>query len=431
MPFHPRFLRIFTYLNWSITLILVVAYITNELRNNTGSVSSTGEGEIMKFMSMLLISIGLAASFPISVASELRVASESSADGYSPKETFRTSLHGTRLGKEAFWRKEHGGIEKLIGESMDEFGCIACHGDTMADGTPIDPVTYTPSCADCHVDPGNPGPVTDDICLNCHVRQVFEKMFLRSETHVNLAHEGFACTTCHTSREMHGDENVYSSLLTPGAMDAKCENCHTIYPARNTDSKLHASYNARNVYHKIHQKTLDCSACHVQSVIACNSCHLDSARVGQNVFVIPPHQNFKMLVERPDGKVHAATYVTITYGEEKTFSVIAPNHAHAITKDGISCGDCHGNSAIQEYNETGKINVITWDKKKNALVGREGVIPVPYDWKEALRFDYVVPTLNPDKPWMLLKGETDRSQMLFGEGLSRRQLDFLRNPPSE
>jgi len=74
--------------------------------------------------------------------------------------------------------------------------------------------------------------------------------------------------------------------------------------------------------------------------------------------------------------------------------------------------------------------VITWDNKKKALVGREGVIPVPYDWKEALRFDYVVPTSNPDEPWMLLKGETDRSQMLFGKGLSRRQMDFLRNPLS-
>jgi hypothetical protein len=150
---------------------------------------------------------------------------------------------------------------------------------------------------------------------------------------------------------------------------------------------------------------------------------------GKQVFAGPPHQNFKMLV-RHDGKVHTATYMTITYGDEKTFNVIAPYYAHAITKDGISCGDCHGNSAIQEYNETGKINVITWDTKKKTLVGREGVIPVPPDWKEALRFDYVVPGRDPNNPWMLLKGETDRSQMLFGKGLSLRQMDFLRNPIS-
>jgi len=379
----------------------------------------------MKFMPMLLISIGLAGSFPI-----VSVASESGADGDSHKETFRTSLHGTRYGHDTFWKREHGGIEALIERPIDDFGCKGCHPGTLADGTPVDPFTYKPSCADCHVDPYNPTAekVTNDICLKCHSRQGAEEAFLKTETHVNLAHEGFACVTCHTSREMHGDENVYSSLLAPDAMDTKCERCHTVYSDTKTDIQSYGADNV-NVYHKIHQETVDCSSCHVQSVVACNSCHLDSVLEGKQVFAGPPHQNFRMLV-RHDGKVHTATYMTVTYENERTFNVIAPYYAHAITKDGISCGDCHGNSAVKEYNETGKIRVITWDNKKKVLVGREGVIPVPYDWKEALRFDYVVPTPNPDEPWMLLKGDTDLSQMLFGRGLSRRQMDFLRNPLS-
>ena len=122
----------------------------------------------MKLISLLLLSISLVASFPINL-----VASELSADGYSPYKTFPISLHGTRYGHDTFWKKEHGGLEALTGRPVDDFGCIGCHPGTLADGTPVDPFTYKPSCADCHSDPDNPTaiPVTGDICLKCHNRQ--------------------------------------------------------------------------------------------------------------------------------------------------------------------------------------------------------------------------------------------------------------------
>jgi hypothetical protein len=329
------------------------------------------------------------------------------------KKTFPSSLHGTRLGHDTFWMKAYGGIEKLVGESIDKFGCLGCHPGSLADGTLItDPFSYQPSCVDCHVDPQHPArdPVTDDICLKCHSRQATEQAFLASADE-DLAHKDLQCVDCHTAREMHGDENVYSSLLAPGAMDAKCENCH----AENSKKKHgHKSHRTNNLYHEIHQETVDCTACHVRSVLARNSCHLDSVLNQQQVFAFPPHQGFKMLVNQ-DGKVRAATYMTITGNSEDTFNVIAPYFAHAISKKGISCDDCHGNAAVAEYDKTDQIKVISWYDEKKALVGHEGVIPVPPDWKSALSYDYVVPQpdLDLSQPWMLLKGETDLSQMLF------------------
>lgn len=357
---------------------------------------------------LMIVTTGLAASVPtISRTSE-----NAPAGGYSPENTFPISLHGTRYGHDTFWIKEHGGLEALTERPIEDFGCKGCHPGTLADGTPVDPFTYKPSCADCHADPDNPtvAPVTDDICLKCHNRQTIEKQLLSGE-----AHKKFSCKDCHTAREMHGDENVYSSLHAPNATDVKCTSCHSVELIGD-----------QNRYHKLHVKNIDCSSCHVQSVLACNSCHLDSILEGERVFAGPPHQGFKMLV-RHDGKVHAATYMTITYQNESTFNVISPRYTHAIAKDTIVCGDCHGNSAIQEYTGTGKIKVVAWEKRKNALIGRQGIIPVPHDWKKALHFDYAIPTRDPDEPWMLLKGKTDLFQMLFAKPLLESQMDALKN----
>jgi hypothetical protein len=177
-----------------------------------------------------------------------------------PAQTFPTSLHATREGKRTWYSKDNGGFEKLTNIPIEQLGCLKCHPGTYADGTKVDPATYTPSCKDCHVQPGDK--VKQETCLKCHRRQGFE---IANYSDVHRA-KGMECTTCHTSREMHGDGTKYASWLEPGAMDVSCEKCHTKLPA--------------NAAHAVHEKTVHCTSCHAQTVISCYNCHFESEVAG-------------------------------------------------------------------------------------------------------------------------------------------------------
>ncbi len=350
-------------------------------------------------------------------------------------ENFQTSLHGTRIGKDTYYSNpispsdpHMGGFYNLTGVPMDDLGCKNCHGPTYADGTPIDPATYQPSCRDCHEveGPGGP-PVADSACLSCHSRQQVEHMFF-SDVHRD---RGLGCTDCHTVNEMHGDGTPYTSLQEPGALEVNCEQCHPV-----NQLKPHKS-------HK-HVATVDCTACHVKSVIACNNCHFESVIEGnKNRFYAPPMHDFKMLMRSEEGKVHSASFQSLTF-EGKTFYVLAPFATHSITTD-IACTDCHlqgpkkagargspKNAPINEYVETGMITVTRWDEASKLLIGTKGVIPVPPDWKEALQFDFVdydgLPTdpvvMDPSK-WSYLKTGADMLDMPFGQPLTEGQMWHL------
>lgn len=349
------------------------------------------------------------------------------------KRTFPTSLHGDRHGKANFYEAADG-FASFTGIPMDDLACQQCHGPTYADGTAVDPDTYTPGCRDCHVDPDNPGaaPVTEEICLGCHSRQGAEQRIFDD---VHRA-AGMTCTDCHTQREMHGDGTMYASFLSPGASDADCENCHVAGGS--------APEPGSNSYHSIHQDSVHCSACHVQSVSSCYNCHFATAvAIGVNRFFgQSPRTGFKMLVNYND-KVHTATFQALTF-EGDSFVAIAPFYGHAITKSNITCGDCHlqggaGNANLQEYVDTGEITVTRWDadaEGADRLVGPTGVIPVPENWQTALRFDFLEYTGDPTDPvngeenlplWDFLKTGADGSHMPIGTPLSSEQMDSLIN----
>jgi len=321
-----------------------------------------------------------------------------------PMETFPTSLHGTRQGKITWYSEENGGFETLTGVPMQQLPCLKCHPGTYADGTEVDPATYEPGCADCHAQPG--APVSDETCLKCHSRQKLEMKFY-SDVHRDA---GFGCKDCHTSREMHGDGHGYDSMLEPGAMDIKCENCHTTL--------------VDNIPHSIHQENVHCTACHTQSVITCYNCHFESM-ITEHVKRFPgPLRDFTLLVNR-DGKVHTANMQTLVY-QGKSFVAIGPYRSHTITAEGKHCSACHNNAVIQQYVADGKITVTRWDAEQGQIVITPEVIPVPPDWQEVLQFDFLNYI---DGQWVFLKSGADGMQMLYSEPLTEEQMQKLQIPP--
>jgi len=350
----------------------------------------------------------------------------------SISENFEISLHGTRQGKDTYYSNPMnaegtmGGFYNLTQVPYDTLVCKDCHAKTLADGTPVDPETYEPTCYDCHTQIGSP--VADSTCLGCHSRQKLEIMFF-SDVH---REQGLGCSDCHTLNEMHGDGNAYASLLEPGALEVNCEGCHP-----EDGLKPHKS-------HK-HIASVDCTACHVQSVIACNSCHFESQLVDKKRFYAPPMRDFKMLVQN-EGKIHSGSFQSLTF-DGMTFNALAPFFSHTISAKGSDCKDCHlkgpkkdhangmpKNAPLNEYINTGKIVVTRWDEATQLLIGRKGVIPVPPDWKDSLQFDFVTYDGDPSDPvvvdpsmWSFLKTGADLVDMPYGEPLSEEQMWHLIN----
>lgn len=349
------------------------------------------------------------------------------------QQTFPTSFHGDRHGKATFYSAPDG-FSQLTGIPIEELACVKCHAGTYADGSPVDAATYTPSCRDCHVDPDKPAdhPVTDQTCLGCHGRQGAEQRIF-TDVHRTA---GMNCVDCHTQREMHGDGTVYASFLSPGARDTACENCHV---AGGT-----APQPGTNPYHTLHLNDVHCSACHVKSVSTCYNCHFETeiAIEKKRFFAQAPRTGFKMLMNY-EGKVHTATFQALSH-RGKTFVAVAPFFGHSITKEGITCGDCHlrggaGNANLQEYVNTGRITVTAWDATQTGaerLVGPKGVIPIPPDWKTVLKFAFLTYTGAATDPinavdnlplWDFLKGEADGAHAPIGEPLTAEQMNKLIN----
>jgi hypothetical protein len=331
---------------------------------------------------------------------------------FTPEKTFPTSLHSRRLGHVTLYSKHLGGLETLTDIPVEELGCLQCHHESgmRADGTAIDPASYEPSCADCHDSTqGDPGPVNDpDVCLECHRRQAGELAARLPDVHREA---GFTCTSCHTKSEMHGDGNVYSSMLAPGARKVACENCHL--DADNPAPKP----SSLNPYHEIHAKRVDCSACHAQTMLVCSNCHVPG--IGQPIGI---HQGFKMLVQSTrDKEVHAAAYMSITTDKDKTFYSILPRHTHSIVRNGVSsCKDCHFNEVIQQYLANGTITVLG-NENDQPIFGK-GIMPIPEDWQTALQFAF---WKNDNGAWQFLKNDADQSRLIFAMPLSEHQMRAL------
>ncbi|MDK2795064.1 MAG: hypothetical protein PWQ58_263 [Archaeoglobaceae archaeon] len=319
---------------------------------------------------------------------------------------FNTSLHYTRQGKITFYSAEHGGIELITQKPIDDFGCVKCHASTKANGEPISTETYTPDCYDCHVTPGDK--VDDSRCLECHSRQRTEIAVLN----LTDVHKGMGCMDCHSKEDVMGDGKHYPTLLKRETM-VKCTDCH--------------EYNGSAV-HDLHGKVY-CTSCHQTTVITCYNCHLESAEEHQKR-AFRPIAGFEILVNF-NGKVYPANFMTAVY-HNRTFVTIQPFYSHSISEKAKSCDDCHGNENVKKYLETGKIVMTTWNESSKSLQSIKGVVPLPEDWKKALKFDYITyigDPSNPVKPepynWTYIGSESEVMQICCAEPLNEEQIQKL------
>lgn len=332
-------------------------------------------------------------------------------------EYYPTSLHRTGMGKQTFYNASpNGGFEILAGIPYQNLACRSCHTPGMGG-----PVKGARGCQSCHTN-DNPqlGAKVDDslatgVCLACHGRQRAEAV-THAYPDVHRA-AGMTCMDCHTLGDVHGDGKEYKSMLEPGAIDAKCQDCHT----RLGD----------NTFHRAHLQNVDCSACHAQSIVTCNNCHFESEIEANQKIPYGQFKDWKFLVNR-NGKVTVANYQSVIY-RGKAIVAFAPYHAHTIVRWGVKdCTDCHRNAAVRDWFEDGVVDVVWWEASRNDPQGknlnyRRGIIPVPPNFKSGgMRFDFVTLDRPGGTRWSFVKTGADIWQILYATPLTQAQMEKLR-----
>jgi hypothetical protein len=353
-------------------------------------------------------------------------AASPSGEKGSVEERFATSLHATRPGKDHWYGKKLGGFENWTGVGIDKLGCTACHGPKDADGNAYPDPYPGAGCVDCHASEDQV--VSVDQCLGCHGRQKTERRLTAEAPDVHIAAD-MTCWNCHGDEDMHGDGVAYASMLEPGAIDADCEDCHELsqLPAK------HASYDP-------HKGKLHCTACHTATVVSCYNCHFESQVEAHVKRANRPLHDFVMLVNREkDGKVHPATFQSLTYKGD-AFVAFAPYTAHTITKKGRDCKQCHvnkpvrgENEAITQYNESGVIRFTRWNEGKREIEWIRGVVPIPEDYETSFKMEFITFEGDPATPagqdgsnWTAIGKDTwDGHQMMFATPLTRKQMKKL------
>ncbi len=218
------------------------------------------------------------------------------------------------------------------------------------------------------------------------------------------------CIAYHSMEDMHGDGTAYASMLDPGAIGAACDDCHMTVPS--------------NTSHTIHAATVDCAACHTQSVVTCYNCHFETElQLDQK----NAYGQFKdwLFPLNYDGKVNVGNFQSVKFGNN-TFIAMAPFYAHTINREARACDACHANAAITEYDQNGSIDVVTWDQGAGTLTHINGVIPSRPDYLTSLRFDFADLDQPGGSQWSFLKSGADIIQMLYAEPLTQKQIDRLK-----
>ncbi|PLX32243.1 MAG: hypothetical protein C0600_03150 [Ignavibacteria bacterium] len=331
---------------------------------------------------------------------------------------FETSLHATRQGK-VHWYES--GFYLLTSVDIKDLGCTSCHGPTDADGNAYTG-EYKPGCVDCHpTGDFSREALTEQQCLGCHGRQNAEINSLGlKDVHRD---EGVECWDCHKATEIHGEETGHVSMWEAGAITAYCTDCHSRLPEGHDQYDPHAG--------KLH-----CSACHTSTVITCYNCHFESQVQSHVKRAKQTLSGFVMLVNREkDGKVGTASFQSLTW-QGKSFVAFAPYHAHAIEEEGRRCGACHlnlggSNTAIEEYNSTGRIQFASWNVSDSTLSWLRGVVPIPSDYTQSLKMDFITyngSTADPAGPsanWSLIGAEWTAQHMLYATPLTTAQMAKL------
>jgi len=213
---------------------------------------------------------------------------------------------------------------------------------------------------------------------------------------------------CHTLEDVMGDGGHYASKQEEGAIDARCENCHTVL--------------ASNPYHDIHADGVACATCHIQGLLTCYNCHYQTALPEGQSKTLTQVTSWMFLVNKR-GKVHPANMQSMVY-DGRRLLLISPAFSHTIARNAVSgCTDCHGSTHVRDLAEDDVLLVAEFDGAMGVRTA-EGRIPVPADFETALAFDYLVYD-SATESWRFLGRGQDLTQFLFAEPLSDEQMRKL------
>jgi hypothetical protein len=178
--------------------------------------------------------------------------------------------------------------------------------------------------------------------------------------------------------------------------------------------------------HAVHPTGIDCSTCHMQSVVTCYNCHFDNEAIDDDSVLHAKFasakfggtavsgKSWRFLVNKvmADGttKVFPGSMQSLMAdvtasnfpGENNlgaTFVAIAPYYAHAITRvDALTCDKCHGTATAIALAGDTPVDVVAWTAADGVEVpvgtmmatwqAPTGVIPVPED-TSLLGFDFI------------------------------------------
>ncbi len=277
-------------------------------------------------------------------------------------ECFATSLHHTTRGM-SHWYDASDGFSAVTGVPYKDLGCKGCH---------------VASCNDCHLKKTDDGlgfslemARQSETCLKCHAR---EKATLGMDKAAGTpgVHMGFlACADCHTAREVHGDGNCYDSMRAPGAMDAKCTNCHK--PEGGEYTPVPASTS-----HKVHKDKLDCTACHVSNTMTCYNCHFGVLKeTGKKSESFAAKAKDFLLLVKFEGRVTSGTLQTLVGPDNYPFVTYVPYFTHSIMPQGRKCEECHATDAVNVLAKGGRF--APGGVENGKLVFYKGVIPLVPD----------------------------------------------------
>lgn len=313
---------------------------------------------------------------------------------------YLTSLHYTARGMSYWYDKAQGGLETLTGVPYAQAGCTNCH---------------VSSCDACHRKEVQGKPVYDTkmakeqgTCLKCHGRESLMITKIDKESNTPDVHfaKGMSCTDCHTAREIHGDGVERESMKAPGAMDAKCENCH---PAVS-----------KSLSHTAHGNRLHCNACHVRHVVSCNNCHWDTM-IKEKKRVSRPLYGWKFLMNY-NGQVTSANMQTFIAPQDRVLMMFAPMFSHSVKKDGSRCEECHASGIVKDI-QKGRIVINRLEGGKETNL--KGIIPVV----DGVRYDLVYHNFA-DNAWTPIANPVVEKVQYVGYGtpLTKEQIRRMASP---
>jgi len=317
-------------------------------------------------------------------------------------ERYAISLHATGQGLQTYYSASNNGLELFAKVPYAVLGCKNCHQPSLTGG-----------CTSCH-GTANPelGATVDagvgegQACTGCHGRQAGEVASGFSDVHRDA---GMGCMDCHTLEDVMGDGTHYGSKQEPGAIDASCEHCHTGLVS--------------NAYHDNHADAVACATCHMQGLLTCYNCHYQTPLPEGRSELLTRVTSWMFLVNK-EGKVHPANMQSMVY-DGRRLLLFSPAFSHTIARNAVSgCGDCHGSALVSDLADD-SVLVVAESDGVGGVRTAEGRIPVPFNFKNALVFDFL--TYEPDTgTWKFHARGQDVTQFLFAEPLSDEQLKKLR-----